>query len=389
MTAEHAPLTPAVLRWARERAGYTVEEVAARLKVKPARVASWEAGTAPVTIRRLDALAALYRRPTALFYLAEPPSEEEHAPTDFRAKPSERTAPGLRYQIRYAEERRSVALDLLQELAEDVPRFPFACARTEEPGTVGDRLRAMLGVPIEAQLEWRRDTGGYSALAGWKEAVERLGVLVFQASRKDLGEVRGLSIHADRLPVALLRSADVPVARVFTLMHELVHLGLRQGGVCDLHDANVELYCNQVAAAVLMPRAELLRRVGGVSATPKSWPDEKLRELARVFSVSEPALVLRLVEVGAATWELYQAKRRDFELRARAAESREDREASGFVPPHTKSLATHGRTYARLVLEAHHRGVIPAARAMRYLGVSFEAMGKIELDLGQRASRAA
>ena len=45
------PINPAVLVWAREESGYPVQRVAERLQVKPERVAEWEAGARPPTLR--------------------------------------------------------------------------------------------------------------------------------------------------------------------------------------------------------------------------------------------------------------------------------------------------------------------------------------------------
>ena len=59
-TADNAaPVTPAVLTWARERAGYSIADVARKMQVTEADVRAWEAGTDSPTFKRVDWLAAI------------------------------------------------------------------------------------------------------------------------------------------------------------------------------------------------------------------------------------------------------------------------------------------------------------------------------------------
>ncbi len=327
--------------------------------------------------------------PDAFFYLPEPPVEDEPQLADFREKPPGRLTPGLIYQVRHAQERREIALDLYNEINEKPPRYAFFCARDQPATDVGARLREMLGVQLKQQREWSKDAAGYAALSGWKDAAERSGVMIFQAPRTDMSGARGFSIHQASLPIIALASEDVPVARVFTLMHELAHLGLRKGGICDLHDQDLELFCNKAAAAALMPSSALLAEVSSIGQQdPDNWSDHALRSLARTFSVSEQALVLRLVELGAASWDFYRKKRAEFDLRARQAKARTDEGGKGGVPQHQVSMARNGMRFTSLVLEAYHRQLITAHRATSYLGVSYDGLGKIEHEVQRRLMRA-
>lgn len=51
---EPAPITPTVLRWAREVAGYRPDDVAEKLKVTRERVLAWESGEESLSVSRLD-----------------------------------------------------------------------------------------------------------------------------------------------------------------------------------------------------------------------------------------------------------------------------------------------------------------------------------------------
>lgn len=70
---------PAMLRWARERAGMTPNALVRRFP----KLAAWECGEARPTLRQLEAFAKATYCPIGYLFLSEPP--EEHIPIpDFR-----------------------------------------------------------------------------------------------------------------------------------------------------------------------------------------------------------------------------------------------------------------------------------------------------------------
>lgn len=370
-----------MLRWARESAGYSIEDAAERLKVAVSHVEKWERGEGAVTFGRLDDLCSLYKRPSAIFYLAAPPEEDSSLPTDFRADDHTRT-PGMILQVRRAKERRAIALEIAEELREDPARFDFECTIDENPEDVGARLRKTL--QVETPLDgWSNDTAGRSGLRARRLAAEASGVLVFQSPGAELEHVSGFSIHFDVFPVAVIRASDSARRRSFTLLHELAHLGLRQGGLCDLHDKGIELYCNEVSAASMMPPDDVEREVRReqVSANPSL---EELERLARNFSVSAEAMMLRLVTLDVVPLKTYIARKRVFEKTAAEAQP----QSSGGNHYQTV-LARNGDRFARLVIDAYHRGFLTGHRASKYLATSVDGLDRIAEDIARRALRRA
>lgn len=97
------------------------------------------------------------------------------------------------------------------------------------------RLRSAIGVTVERQAEWRFD---YDAFRNWRTLVEESGILALQATGVQLNEARGFSISINPLPVVVVNIKDAPRGRIFTLLHEVAHVMLSDGGTCDLHDAD-------------------------------------------------------------------------------------------------------------------------------------------------------
>jgi len=140
------------------------------------------------------------------------------------------------------------------------------------------------------------------------------------------------------LPVVVANIKDAPRGRIFTLIHELVHVMLAVGGICDLHDADEEAFCNQVAGAVLFPKEALLNSTV-LRQHPRNnpvWSDIELQELSRKFGGSREAALVRLLTLKLTTQAFYERMRKEF-LRIYQEQQARKQEEEGFAPP-TQSL---------------------------------------------------
>lgn len=75
MTENINGINPDILKWARERSGYTVEAIATALKKDASIINDWELGERALTYVQLEKLADKYKRPIAIFFFPEPPEE--------------------------------------------------------------------------------------------------------------------------------------------------------------------------------------------------------------------------------------------------------------------------------------------------------------------------
>ena len=66
-------INPDILKWARERSGYTVEAIATFLKKDASIVNDWELGERAPTYIQLEKLADKYKRPIAIFFFLNLP----------------------------------------------------------------------------------------------------------------------------------------------------------------------------------------------------------------------------------------------------------------------------------------------------------------------------
>lgn len=389
MTKQYrALITPEVLLWARNRINMPLDAAAKKLGVEPERLAAWERGEDFPSISKAKDIARIYRRPLAVFYLPEPPEAIDML-HDFRRLPSTEhvdPSPALMLEIERAEFQRSIALQLLP-VSETGFAYLNSIGLNDDPESVGDRVRQLLNITLDDQYEWKADQ--YLAFRQWKEAIERLHVLVLQMShiageRVALEEARGFSIGELALPVIMINAKDAPAGRIFTLLHEFAHLLLNVTGICDLSEVRrpttqeqrVETFCNRVAAAALMPAAAVIaqptvQRHGNA----EEWTDDEISKLARTFVVSNEAIVRRLASLGLASDAFYSRKHAEY---AKLYAEMRLQPKDGRAPYELMVVRRNGVAFTRLVLEAYYQDRITLNKVASYLGISLKSMAKVE-----------
>ena len=70
MAIERMPITPEVVVWARERAGFGLADAK---KTFP-KIAEWESGRVAPTYRQLEDLSDKFKVPVAVFFFPDPPN---------------------------------------------------------------------------------------------------------------------------------------------------------------------------------------------------------------------------------------------------------------------------------------------------------------------------
>lgn len=380
-----------ILHWARESSGIDVATAAKRAGTTPARIEEWEQeGGCYPTIKQLRKLAKAYMRPIGLFFLPELPQDPEGI-KDFRKIPDEfqeEMSSALRFEIRLAWDRREEALEMIADLDEEPTTIHDRFSVASDPDRVALKIREMLGISTTQQMQWRTK---YDAFNTWRQAVEQEGALVFQTGILrnlivDPKEARGFSIAEQPYPVIVINSKDHPTARCFTLIHELTHILLADGGICDLHNPftptshvdRTEVFCNRVAGSTLVPADALLRtKVVQNHGSHPDWSDDELEVLAKKFWVSWEVILRRLLILRRTSRDFYQGwrnKRNDvFPGLETAGEVK--------ISTPTRVMIRNGRLFPALVLRALRNRRITSFRAADILGAGADRLRDVEAAL--------
>jgi Zn-dependent peptidase ImmA (M78 family)/transcriptional regulator with XRE-family HTH domain len=359
-------VSPALLAWARERSGVPFDEVASKFP----SLSDWESSRKEPTLKQLEKFANSMHAPIGYLFLAEPPEEMLPVP-DFRTmgdEPVRHASPDLLETVYLCQQRQDWYRD-------------YALVNRESPiSFVGSFRVGMNVVEAAARMSQALSFGPAERGSNWTEALSRLidtadrfGVLVMVSGivgsnthrKLDPREFRGFALADELAPVIFINGVDTKAAQIFTLAHELVHIGLGDSGVDDV-DMSVQVaneterWCNEVAAEFLVPVASIRDfRVNRNNLT------EQLSRLAREFKVSTLVVLRRLFDAGFFTLEQFRAAYAE-ELE-RVLTFMEARSGSGGNFYNTQPLRVSKR-FARAIIESTQEGQTLHRDAFKMLG---------------------
>lgn len=302
MARQEAHITGSVLTWAIDESGLTRDEVADKLNVAVSDIESWESETTRPSRGNLTNLAKSLHRPSAVFYLPEPP-------LNYSLDPAFRKSPGLGQhklsskellQIREASRLQGILSWIQQDAGEPTVALPHF-DKSDNPEEAAIAIRDIIEVSIEEQLEWK---SAAKALSSWRKSLEELGVIALQLSLGRTG-IRGFAIWDDFAPIVAASSSYHTTARIYTLFHEVGHLILRSSSPCHNFQSpsepgiNPERWCERFSAAFLMPapRFKSLAEKHGITKINQASDIQDVSKLASIFKVSKRAASLRLEEL--------------------------------------------------------------------------------------------
>jgi Zn-dependent peptidase ImmA (M78 family) len=300
---------PEFFPWAVERARLDWDDLVFRFK----RLPEWVTGKSKPTFKQLQSFASATHAPIGFFFLPQPP-EEPLPLADFRTLEGADVGPpsaDLLDTIYICQQRQ----DWFREFALTSRMEPLPFIGSTNVGASPEEVAREVSKTLGFDVEKRR------ACASWDEAFRHLvgqcednGILIMvngvvgNNTRRvlDIGEFRGFCLSDRLAPVVFVNGADSKSAQMFTLVHEVAHLWLGDVGVSNASlaapSARVnEIWCNAVAAEVLVPRQLLLEAAGGDALR------EKVARLTRSFKVSSLVILRRLFDVKLLNGEHFQA----------------------------------------------------------------------------------
>lgn len=370
MPREQIPVTPSVITWARERAGFSLEEATEKFP----NIATWETGGAFPTYSQLEQLSDQFKLPIAVFFFPEPPDlppisesfrtlpEAEFAQIPRRVKFLLRKATAL--QINLAE------LCQGQNPADRLITRDFEFPVTVSSEAMAREVREYIGIPLEEQFSWPSDD---DALVNWRQALQSAGIFVFKDAFR-VPEYSGFCLYDDTFPIIYVNNSSAKTRQIFTLFHELGHLLFHTSGIDTLRGEyvaslpsrarRVEILCNRFAAEFLVPEAAFRHAFAGLD------PSEHTAELlAAHFRVSREFIYRKFLDRALIDEATYN------EAALRWAEQRQA--GTGGNPYWTK-IAYLGREYIELALRQYHQKRIDETQLAEYLDWKPRYLGALE-----------
>lgn len=387
---EYAYLNHDIVRWARERSGFSTSELAGQLNVPHERMQQWERGNEFPSFGIAQDLAKLLKVPFGYLFLSNPPNDDPPIP-DLRTTDGgkRRPSPVFIELLNDVLVKHDWYVDHIKELG--ARRLAFVGKYSIE--TPIPQLMSDMKDAIDPQRLRQSANSWSDYLRLLVQSAEALNILVMRAGvvrgnpnlPLAVTEFRGFAISDKFAPLIFINSRDAQAAQIFTFAHELAHIWIGQTGISDTDPARptnpktplaaVESYCNQAAAEFLVPAVEF-------EATWRRTPGEpavKAERLARIFKVSVPVILRRAYERGeikrSAFFELlrgHQEKIEELEQKKAAEES----ESSGGNFYNT-FFARNSQRLTESIISSFKRGTLTSLEASRLLNVRIPTISKL------------
>lgn len=366
-----------ILTWARERNGFSVEELAEKTDLSPYEIEMWEAGIEAPSYDRLEDIADQLKTPIAVFFFPEPPNLDD-------PKKKFRRLPDYEFDRLSSDTIQTIYLaqayqDSLAELASgELPEkqiFRDLSPKSVSVKKLAESARAYLGITTKQQFSFRSSESAFKA---WRHAFELAGVFTFKDSLEDRF-VSGFCLLHERFPVIMVNNSNSFSRQLFTIAHELGHILFGVHGITDVDekyfdlmeqaDRELEIKCNEFAAHLLVPEEEFRKdMVSFRAAGPEIIP-----QIAQKYSVSREVVLRRLFEHKLVTSETYDALSKQWNkdyLRSRTEKPGGDY--------YRTRLAYLGEGFTHLAFERFYEGRLNKVQVATHLNINARNIDKLE-----------
>jgi Zn-dependent peptidase ImmA (M78 family) len=151
-------------------------------------------------------------------------------------------------------------------------------------------------------------------------------------------------------------------------------------GEIGAREQRVEVFCNALAAEVLVPGEHLRRKVSRSDVLRDI--DATIESLRKHYAVSREVIARRLVDTGFISRELYRKKRTQYikEFEQRKAEEEQAKKPFRPAKPAAEVIRTNGRAFTRLILDAYGENILTASDVSSLLNTKLKNLASIEAE---------
>ena len=364
-----------MVRWARERAALSQDELAEKLHVSSEKVKKWESGELPIIVTKAKALSKISLLPYGLLFADRPP-EEKLPIADFRTHGSDivsKPSPELLETISDAKLKQEWYREYLIAEESEPLNYIGSSDIGANPESVAMDIKKILAINEDEYIKLRNWESAFNYLI---HCAEDAGITIIvngifkNSTRRPLNEeeFRGFVLSDDYAPIIFINGRDAKAARMFTLIHEIAHLFIGASGVFDdplsqNHSIPQERWCNRVAAEFLTPKSRFLS-----IWNEKVSIDRNLDTLRLRLKVSKLVCIYRAYELNCISYNEKQELLSEEMARINALKKR-NKEKNGGPDPYLVRRNRTGRNLALAVISEVNANRMLYRDAFRLLGV--------------------
>ncbi|MEI7961118.1 MAG: ImmA/IrrE family metallo-endopeptidase [archaeon] len=377
-SAVYVNVEPQVLDWAITTSGWKKDDLLKRLKISEQTFEGWRNKESSPTIKQVELLSELVKRPLAVFLLDKPPIEKP-LPKDYRQLPNKEGEFEKKTLLAIRKARRLQALS--KELLENVnatPQIQFDSVDINtQPEKIALEYRKLFGIDENsAQIKSSRQLFNFL-----RDTLEEKNIFVFQIAMP-VEDARGFCLVDDLPAVIVVNTKDTIEARTFTLVHELGHVLLRESEI-DLPEKALyarttnpaEKWCNEFASTLLLPK-ELAKQI--FATHEKTLTETKtLNTLSTKYFLSKAMLVYNMNKLGFISKEIYDSVMRRYDPTAIIAPTKTTKKGKFGITQDKKCFSEKGQKFVSLVASNIEKGYITHYDALDYLSVKSNKLEKV------------
>jgi len=373
MAEKITSINPAILVWARDVSGTTLQEAQDKFGVD--KITAWESGNDHPTYSQLQQLGKFYRKPIAVFFFPEPPVYVD-IPASCRTLPVDIDTVFNRDITKVVDWARAMQLNLY-ELNDGVNpstqqinsiSFDFSSI-----ATTANQLRNIFGTSISKQESLK---SAEKAFEHWRDCLYDIGVYVFKAAFKD-NSVSGFCLYDDVFPIICINNSLAHARQIFTLFHEVYHLIMQNSGI-DLieksYNANhIEWHCHEFAGTFLVPKNDFLQSIGN-----RTINDELIETFSKKYSVSREVILRKLFDLSRIDYSLFSEKSNEYkEDYLRITKLDEQGRKKGGGNYYSNQTAYKGKHYLELSYSKYYQQQISLIQLSQYLGMKVNSVREL------------
>ncbi len=374
MKADTIDVNKNVLIWIRKTSGYSVEEIANKLKTSIDFINDVENGTEKLTLSQLKKLSSIYKKPVALFFLSKP-KKEYNMPRDFRSIPEKNNIFDKK-TISIINKARNIQ-NILKDLQKNINyknREKIRRANiNDNPENIANEYRQLFEFDENKQINFKNSYDVYKYL---RHSIETFDVFTFQFSIP-IGDARGFTLNDEKPNIMVINSADKIEARIFTIMHEFGHIILGEGGI-DLPEENdsnqndIERWCNRFASSFLLPESladDLFKNVDNITM------DKTLVRLSNKYSISRLFLLVKMLNLNYITKDEFDSLKYSHKNEKKL--NKKDKDKYSVIPQERTCVSQMGYKFISIVESNYQEDFITYNDVLDLLSIKSKNYDKV------------
>ena len=347
----------------------------------------WKNGTKKPTINQLEKISNTLGLPFGYFFLDEPP-KEENSLIEFRTIDSIELDVPSRNLINTIHEMQNIQAWVAEyHITEEIGKNNLVGIIKPQGNylSLTEHIRKELELPID----WYKSSkAADDSFRFFKQLLSSFGIIVMMngivdnntRKKLNINEFRAFALINDYAPLIFINSNDSANAKLFSLLHEFVHICLGENSLYN--DNNVfsqskrktETICNAIAAEILVPQ-EIFTKV---------WNDnnkdikEKVIELTKYFKCSSVVIARKALDNGFISNSQYE------ELASIAKNNYIKKKTNGHPNYYTNTLSKIDNRFLLLLNSSIAEGKTTFTEAYRLTNTNRNTFDKLITKLEER-----